>query len=453
MNCTKTWDELVLVSKCSLTVCLYYGYLIIIIVCFRNLEKILKKTPVLDVIHMFSEYNLVNKCIVVKLYPDESMEDKINQNIGNARLTWNKLLEEYQETFEFFKQQGYTKLQCNQKTFNTMLNMLKTQYPFLYESESSSLQQVYRDLITAFNRFFNNTSAYPRFKSKKNPKQSFRIQNNNNIKIQDNTIVLPKLGKVHYRTSTHYKKLLKESKINNVTIKKEHGHFYAVFNIETEVETMDYTYKSVGIDLGMRTLATLSNGLKITNLDTRHEEKMIKKYQKSLSRKKYNSNRYNKTLKKLGKWIQRKNNRIKDAYHKLSNYLVKTYDLICMETLDIQKIFEETDYSKKLQNISWYKLVEMIKYKCEWYDKIFVQISQWHPSSKNCHVCGYYNKDLGDEKKWICPHCQTQHDRDINAAKNIEQKGFRLLSEKNKMNLRDWGDSTVILLSWESTCP
>ena len=420
---------------------------------FFQFEKIVKKNS-LDVIFIcFSEYNLVNKGIVVKLYPDESMEDKINQNIGNARLTWNKLLDEYQKTFEFFKQQGYTKLQCNQKTFNTMLNMLKTQYPFLYESESSSLQQVYRDLITAFNRFFNNTSGYPRFKSKKNPKQSFRIQNNNNIKIQDNIIVLPKLGKVHYRTSPQYKRLLKESKINNVTIKKEHGHFYAVFNIETEVETMDYTYKSVGIDLGMRTLAILSNGLKITNLDTTHEEKMIKKYQKSLSRKKYNSNRYNKTLKKLGKWIQRKNNRIKDAYHKLSNYLVKTYDLICMETLDIRKIFEETDYSKKLQNISWYKLVEMIKYKCEWYDKIFVQISQWHPSSKNCHVCGYYNKDLGDEKKWTCPHCKTQHDRDINAAKNIEQEGFRLLSEKNKMNLRDWGDSTVKLLSWESTSP
>jgi len=402
---------------------------------------------------MFSEYNTVNKGIVVKLYPDESMKDKINQNINNARLTWNKLLEEYQETFELFKQQGYTKLQCNQKTFNTMLNMLKTQYPFLYESESSSLQQVYRDLITAFNRFFNNTSAYPRFKSKKNPKQSFRIQNNNNIKIQDNTIVLPKLGKVHYRTSPQYKRLLKESKINNVTIKKEHGHFYAVFNIKTNVETMDYTYKSVGIDLGMRTLAILSNGLKITNLDTTHEEKMIKKYQKSLSRKKYNSNRYNKTLKKLGKWIQRKNNRIKDAYHKLSNYLVKTYDLICMETLDIREIFKKIDLSAKLQNISWYKLVEMIKYKCEWYDKIFVQISQWYPSSKNCNVCGYYNKDLGDEKRWVCPHCKTQHDRDINAAKNIEQEGFRLLSEKNKMNLRDWGDSTVILLSWESTCP
>ena len=381
-------------------------------------------------IHVFSEYNTVNKGIVVKLYPDESMRDKINQNIGNARFTWNKLLQEYQEIFELFKKQGYTKLQCNIKTFNTMLNMLKTQYSFLYESESSSLQQVFRDLLQAFKRFFNNTSGYPRFKSKKNPKHSFRIQNNNNIKIQDNIIVLPKLGQVHYRTSNHYKKLLKESKINNVTIKKEHGHFYAVFNIETNVETMDYTYNIVGIDLGMRTLATLSNGLKIANLDTCHEEKMIKKYQKSLSRKKYNSTRYNKTLKTLGKWIKRKNNRIKDAYHKLSHYLVKKYDLICMETLDIREMFEETDYSKKLQNISWYKLLEMIKYKCQWYDKIFIQINQWHPSSKNCHVCGYYNKDLSDEKRWTCPHCKTQHDRDINAAKNIKQEGFRLLKEK-----------------------
>ena len=118
-------------------------------------------------IHVFSEYNTVNKGIVVKLYPNESMRDKINQNIGNARFTWNKLLQEYQETFELFKKQGYTKLQCNIKTFNTMLNMLKTQYLFLYESESSSLQQVFRDLLQAFKRLFNNISGYPRFKSKK----------------------------------------------------------------------------------------------------------------------------------------------------------------------------------------------------------------------------------------------------------------------------------------------
>ena len=402
---------------------------------------------------MLDECIIVNEGLKVKLYPDKVMKDKFNQSLGNARFVWNNLLTEYQKTFELFKQHGYTRLKCNQTTFNTMLTMLKKQYPFLYKSESSSLQQVYRDLLHAFNGFFKNISNYPRFKSKKNPKNGFRIQNNKNIKITSNTIVLPKLGKVHYRTSPQYKQLLKESKINNVTIKKEHNHYYAVFNIETEKQPMKKTGEAVGIDLGIRTLATLSNGLKITNLDTTREDKMIKKYHRVLSRKKYNSKRYNKTLKTLGKWIQRKNNRIKDAYHKLSHYIVKNYDIICMETLDIKEIFQNTDFSSSLQSISWRKLVDMIKYKCEWYGKKFIQINRWFASSKNCSLCGYYYKDLGDKKEWTCPHCQTHHDRDINAAKNIKKEGLIDLIDETFVNLRNWGDSTVILLSWESTSP
>ena len=402
---------------------------------------------------MLDECIIVNEGLKVKLYPDKVMVDEFNQSLGNARFVWNNLLTEYQKTFELFKQHGYTRLKCNQTTFNTMLTMLKKQYPFLYKSESSSLQQVYRDLLHAFNGFFKNISNYPRFKSKKNPKNGFRIQNNNNIKITSNTIVLPKLGKVHYRTSPQYKQLLKESKINNVTIKKEHNHYYAVFNIETEKQPMKKTGEAVGIDLGIRTLATLSNGLKITNLDTTREDKMIKKYHRVLSRKKYNSKRYNKTLKTLGKWIQRKNNRIKDAYHKLSHYIVKNYDIICMETLDIKEIFQNTDFSSSLQSISWRKLVDMIKYKCEWYGKKFIQINRWFASSKNCSQCGYYYKDLGDKKEWTCPHCQTHHDRDINAAKNIKKEGLIDLIDETLVNLRNWGDITVILLSWESTSP
>ena len=402
---------------------------------------------------MLDECIIVNEGLKVKLYPDKVMVDKFNRSLGNARFVWNNLLTEYQKTFELFKQHCYTKLKCNQTTFNTMLTMLKKQYPFLYDSESSTLQQVYRDLIHSFNGFFKKNSNYPKFKSKMNPKNGFRIQNNKNIKITSNTIVLPKLGKVHYRTSPQYKQLLKESKINNVTIKKEHNHYYAVFNIETEKQPMKKTGEAVGIDLGIRTLATLSNGLKITNLDTTREDKMIKKYHRVLSRKKYNSKRYNKTLKTLGKWIQRKNNRLNDAYHKLSHYIVKNYDIICMETLDIKEIFQNTDFSSSLQSIAWKKLVDMIKYKCEWYGKKFIQINRWFPSSKNCSQCGYYYKDLSDKKEWTCPHCQTHHDRDINAAKNIQKEGLIDLIDETFVNLRNWGDSTVILLSWESTSP
>ena len=390
---------------------------------------------------------------MVRLYPDECMVREFNQNIGNARFTWNMLLEEYQKTYELFKQHGYNRLKCNMTTFNTMLTMLKKWYPFLYLSESSSLQQVYRDLLNAFKKFFNEGAGFPCFKSKKHPKQSFRIQNNNNIKIKDNILVLPKIGKVYYRTSKEYKRLLNsnEIKINNVTIKKSNGKFYTVFNIEMPVESFEKTFLSVGIDLGLETLATLSNELKITNFDLTYEEKMIKKYQRILSRKNYDSNRYRKVQKTYWKWIDKKNNKIKDAYHKLSHYLTKVYDIICMEDLDIKEMFQDSDLSSKLQRIGLASLVDKIKYKAEWYDKVFIQISRWFPSSKNCHNCGYYNKNLKrDEREWTCPECGTHHDRDANAAKNIQMEGLRIYHE-NLVNLRDWGDSTVILEALAST--
>ena len=248
----------------------------------------------------------VNLGLKVRLYPDEDMMIKINQNIGNSRFTWNKLLEGYKETYKLFKFHGYSKLKCNMTTFNAMLNMLKKEHDFLYLSESSSLQQVYRNLIQAYNKFFNGESDYPRFKSKKHDKKAFRIQNNGNIKIKPHTIILPKLGEVYYRTSKKYREKLKKVKINNVTIKIENGKYYAVFNIKTEIPEFPKTKQFVGIDLGMRTLATLDNGLKIANLDVTYEENMIKKYQKRLSRKKHNSNRYKKTLKTYWKWIDQK---------------------------------------------------------------------------------------------------------------------------------------------------
>ena len=394
----------------------------------------------------------VNQGLKVRLYPDEDMMIKINQNIGNSRFTWNKLLEYYKETYKLFKLHGYSKLKCNMTTFNAMLNMLKKEHDFLYLSESSSLQQVYRDIIHAYNKFFNGESDYPRFKSKKHDKKSFRIQNNGNIKIKDNIIILPKLGGVYYRTSKKYREKLKKVKINNVTIKIENGKYYAVFNIETEIPEFPKTKQFVGIDLGMRTLATLDNGLKIANLDVTHEENMIKKYQKRLSRQKNNSNRYKKTLKTYWKWIDQKKNKIKDHYHKTTTKIVKKYDIIILEDLNIKGMFQNPHYSPKLQKIAWKKFVEMIKYKAEIYGKTLRQISRWYPSSKTCSNCGHYNKDLKYETEWKCPQCQKTHDRDINAAKNILKQGLTDLIDET-MNLWSRGDSTVILLSWESISP
>lgn len=223
---------------------------------------------------------VVNKGLKVEILPDESKKHVINQNIGNARFIWNNILARYNYLYMLFCFHGYP-LNPNIRNLNAILKMLKQEHQFLREGESTSQQQVFRDLNKAFTRFFKGKSAYPKFKSKKNPKQSFRIQKNgNNIRITNRRIRLAKIGFVHYRTSKKYRKLLKTSKINNITIKKENGKYYAVVNITTTVEELEHSGENIGIDLGLKNLATLSNGQEIVNLDLRYEDEMISKYQK-----------------------------------------------------------------------------------------------------------------------------------------------------------------------------
>ena len=368
----------------------------------------------------------INKGLKLEILPNGSMVEVLERNMGNARFIWNNLLGMYFNLYLLFNFHGYP-LYPNIRNFNAMLKMLKQENAFLYEGESTSQQQVFRDLNKAFTKFFKESAGYPRFKSKKNPKQSFRIQKNgNNIRITNRRIRLAKLGYVHYRTSTEYKKLLKTSKINNVTIKRENGKYYAIVNITTTVEELEKTGKSNGIDLGLKNLATLSNGQEITNLDLKREDKMIQKYQKKLSRQKYMSKNYQKTLKKYYKWTNRKNNKIQNAYHQLSKYLITQYDIIAMENLNIKGMFKNKKWTPKLQKISLYKLLNMIKYKAEWYGKTFIQVNRFYPSTKTCNTCGYKNKNITlKTRQWTCPICKTKHHRDINAAKNILNESIK----------------------------
>ena len=368
----------------------------------------------------------INKGLKLEILPNGSMVEVLERNMGNARFIWNNLLGMYFNLYLLFNFHGYP-LYPNIRNFNAMLKILKQENAFLYEGESTSQQQVFRDLNKAFTKFFKEGAGYPRFKSKKNPKQSFRIQKNgNNIRITNRRIRLAKLGYVHYRTSTEYKKLLKTSKINNVTIKRENGKYYAIVNITTTVEELEKTGKSIGIDLGLKNLATLSNGQEITNLDLKREDKMIQKYQKKLSRQKYMSKNYQKTLKKYYKWTNRKNNKIQNAYHQLSKYLITQYDIIAMENLNIKGMFKNKKWAPKLQKISLYKLLNMIKYKAEWYGKTFIQVNRFYPSTKTCNTCGYKNKNITlKTRQWTCPICKTKHHRDINAAKNILNESIK----------------------------
>ena len=138
------------------------------------------------------------------------------------------------------------------------------------------------------------------------------------------------------------------------------------------------------------------------------------------------------------------------TWNKLLESYQNTYKIL--EDLNIKGMFQNPHSNPKLQRIGWRKFVEMLKYKAEIYGKTFRQVSRWYPSSKTCSNCGYYYQGLKYEKKWKCPQCAMIHDRDINASKNILKQGLIDLIDET-MNLWDRGDSTVILLSWESISP
>ena len=378
---------------------------------------------------------LVNKGLRIRIYPNKDMGQKIEQNIGNARFVWNQLLQMYKETYQLFKDHGYTRLQCNMTTFNTMLNMLKTEYSFLGLSESTSLQQVFRDLLQAFNKFFKYGAGYPRMKSKRNPKQSFRIQNNkklNTIQVNGRCLHLPKLGDVKFRTSKEYLELLNGSVINNVTIVKDNGLYFAVVTIETiHIPIQSVNEGAVGIDLGLKNLATLSTGLKIVNLNFTKEEERINFYQQQMSRRKKGSRGFKEAQGKYWKWVNRKKNRKTDAYHRFTHYLITHFNTICMENLNIKGMFHNDKWSPKLQRNGLYQIVEQLRYKCDWNGLDFVQVDRFYPSSQLCHDCGYQHCDLGiGVGVWVCPVCGCRHDRDVNASLNIRDEGLRLLKEQ-----------------------
>lgn len=224
---------------------------------------------------------------------------------------------------------------------------------------------------------------------------------------------------------------MKTSKINSVTVKRENRKYYAIVNITTTVEELNKTGRDIGIDLGLKSLATLSNGQEIANLDLTREDAMIRKYQKKLSRQKYQGKNYQKTLKKYYKWQNKKINKINNAYHQISKYLVETYGLIAMETLNIQGWFKNKKWAPKLQKISLYKVILMIKYKSEWYGKEFIQIDRFYLSSKRCCLCGYTKHDLTlDIREWTCLICEKPHHRDINAAINILKQAQKIQTQK-----------------------
>ena len=358
------------------------------------------------------------KSFKYKIKPNEEQIVLLNKHFGSVRFVYNHYLNERKVEYETNKQ---TLNYYDNANSLTKLKKLE-EFKWLKEISSQSLQYSLKCLDGSYNGFFKGRTKFTRFKSKHDI-NSFCVPQY--TKVKDGKLIIPKFkDPIKMIQDRKFKGEIRQCTLS----KTPKNEYFVSILVETEHKKFDKTGKEVGIDLGIKDFVITSDGYKYKNNRwTKTYAKKLKENQQHLSRKVKGSNRYKEQKLKVAKLYKKITNSRLDNLHKVSTELIKKYDVIYLEDLNIKGMIKNHKLSKHIADVSWGKFITLLEYKANWNNKKIVKIDRFFPSSKQCNNCGYINNNLKLEiREWTCPSCKSKLDRDFNASKNILKEGIKI---------------------------